>query len=255
MSAPLDARLVRLHPEPGEVSAAELIGALRPHELAPPDRPHVAANMITSLDGHATLTGRSGGLGGPADRALFHLLRAQVDAVLVGTRTVAQERYGRLARDPELRALRERAGLAPEPLCCLISRSGNVAFDAPLFAEPEARIALFTAVAPTESCAAQLEVVLAPPEALTPARVLGRLRAEHGIRSVLCEGGPTLLAGLLAEAALDELFLSLAPKLVGGGGPRIVGGDALPAPAELELAWILAEGAELFLRYRVRHDG
>ena len=79
--------------------------------------------------------------------------------------------------------------------------------------------------------------------------LLRSLRQERGIRALLCEGGPTLHGALQAQGLVDELFLTTAPKLAGGGAPRILEGE-LPAVAELELAWLLEDGGELFARYR-----
>lgn len=81
--------------------------------------------------------------------------------------------------------------------------------------------------------------------------LLRSLRRERGIRALLCEGGPTLHGALHAHGLVDELFLTTAPKLVGGDAPRILEGE-LPAIAELELAWLLEEDGELFARYRRR---
>lgn len=72
---------------------------------------------------------------------------------------------------------------------------------------------------------------------------------EEGVRAVMCEGGPTLHGSLQAEGLVDELFLTIAPKLSGGEGPRILEG-ALSAAVEMELAWLLEEDGELFARYR-----
>ncbi len=80
--------------------------------------------------------------------------------------------------------------------------------------------------------------------------LLGSLR-EEGVRALLCEGGPTLHGALQAAGLVDELFLTIAPKLTGGGAPRIVEGE-LPAIAPLELAWLLEEDGELFARYSRR---
>jgi riboflavin biosynthesis pyrimidine reductase len=78
--------------------------------------------------------------------------------------------------------------------------------------------------------------------------LLGSLR-EEGIRALLCEGGPTLHGALQELGLVDELFLTIAPKLVGGEAPRILEG-VLPETAELELAWLLEQDGELFARYR-----
>jgi riboflavin biosynthesis pyrimidine reductase len=74
---------------------------------------------------------------------------------------------------------------------------------------------------------------------------------EEGVRAVICEGGPTLHGSLQAAGLVDELFLTIAPKLAGGGAPHILEG-ALEDAAQLELAWLLEHEGELFARYRVR---
>jgi 5-amino-6-(5-phosphoribosylamino)uracil reductase len=242
--------LRRLHPDPGEVTALEVMGSLRPGERAPDGRPHVLANMVCSADGRATLAGKSGGLSGPADRELFHALREQVDAILVGTETLRVERYGPFVREPERRARRKAAGRAPDPLGCVVTRSLRLPEDIPLFADPGSTVAVYTSadVEPPR-VAARLEVTRLPAAMLTMTASLELLRADHGARSVLCEGGPTVLGALLTESLVDELFLAVSPRLAGGHGLGIVEGPALPIPTELELAWALESEDALFLRY------
>src|SRR5262249_39088917 len=80
--------------------------------------------------------------------------------------------------------------------------------------------------------------------------LMGSLR-EEGVRAVICEGGPTLHGSLQAAGLVDELFLTIAPKLSGGGAPNILEGG-LDAVIDLELLWLLEEDGELFARYRVR---
>ncbi|HEY3434631.1 MAG TPA: dihydrofolate reductase family protein, partial [Solirubrobacterales bacterium] len=83
-----------------------------------------------------------------------------------------------------------------------------------------------------------------------PAELLATLK-EEGVRAVMCEGGPTLHGSLQAAGLVDELFLTIAPKLSGGdAAPRIVEGPPLPEVVEMELAWLLEEDGELFARYR-----
>jgi riboflavin biosynthesis pyrimidine reductase len=81
-----------------------------------------------------------------------------------------------------------------------------------------------------------------------PGELLASLRAE-GVRAVMCEGGPTLHGSLQAAGLVDELFLTIAPKLTGGEAPRILEGQ-LPGVVGFELAWLLEEDGELFARYR-----
>ena len=241
----------RLLPEPDTVGVGALLGALAFGAAAPEDRPYAVANFVASVDGHATFEGRSGRLGDDGDRAMFHTLREQVDAVLAGTNTLRAERYGRIMVDPEGRARRAAKGLAPEPLACVVTRSGDVPTEIPLLQEPEARVIVFSASeVDLSGAAAQVEVVRVDPDELTLTTVLRRLRTERGVRSLLCEGGPTLFGALTRECAIDELFLTIAPKLTGGGrGPAISSGPELQEPALLSLEWALERHGSLFLRY------
>src|SRR5436190_21294992 len=171
--------LRRLDPDPAEVMPLEVAQSLRPGEHAPAARPYLLANMVTSSDGRATLAGKSGGLGNAADRELFHALREQVDAVLVGTGTLRTERYGAFVRDPERRARREAAGLAPDPLGCIVTRSMMLPDDIPLFEDPASTIAIYTSAdAEAPAVAARLEVTRLPAERLTMTTALEHLRAD-----------------------------------------------------------------------------
>jgi len=86
-----------------------------------------------------------------------------------------------------------------------------------------------------------------------PADLVALLREqrERGVRALLCEGGPTLHGSLQALGLVDEIFLTITPKLAGDGGPGLVEGE-LPGVAALQLAWLLEEDGELFARYRQR---
>ncbi len=228
-------QLRRLHPEPGPVDPAALFDEVDLAALAPADRPYVVVNMVSSVDGRATVDGRSGPLGGPADKAVFFELRASVDAVLAGTGTLRAEGYRRLVRKPERQEQRARRGLEREPVALVLSRSGDVP-DVPLLTDPEARPVVLTG------------------EDAEPRRALARVRAEHGVRSLLCEGGPSLNAALLAAGLVDELFLTVSPLLAATADPlTIVGGAGLDALVPLELVWALEGDGMLLLRYAVAH--
>lgn len=246
--------LRRLHPTPGTVDTAELLHDLGLGARAHADRPWLVTNFATTADGRAAVDGRSRAIGDDGDMEVFRRLRTQVDALLVGTRTLEVERYGRAVKRPELRAAREAIGLAPEPLFATVSRSGALPLEAPLFAEPEATVVVFTTPeAPEPDCAADVRMVRLDPAELTLTSALRLLRAEHGVRSLLCEGGPTLMGSLLGEGLVDELFLTLAPQLAGGGtAPTMAMGPGLPEPASLELVWALERAGSLYLRYGVR---
>ena len=235
----------RLHPPGPPVEVDDMLAALRPWERAPEGRPLVMVNMVATADGLITIDGRSGPIGGAGDHAMFHGLRTIVDAVLVGTGTLRAERYGRMVRKPERRARRVALGLEEDPIALLVTRSGELPWGAPLFAEPAQRVVI---AGPCEvpDVAAQVEVI----DADGPAAALRALRERFGVRAVLCEGGPTLNGALLAERVLDELFLTLAPKLaLADEAPRIVSGGPIEAPVEMELLSVARHEGELYLRY------
>jgi riboflavin-specific deaminase-like protein len=243
----------RLVPDLGPTTVAEQYSGLRLVELAPPDRPYVVTNFALTLDGRATIQGRSGPIGSATDTEVLHRLRTQIDAVMIGAGTLRAERYGRVVPDPELRGHRERAeGLAHDPLAVIVSNSLNIPWDAGLFTCGWGQVLILTA--------SEVE----PPETATPVRVerherhvdlskaMARLRAERGVRAVLCEGGPRLHANLLQAELIDEMFVTHAPKLALNEGPGLLENGLMERPTDLELVWLLNEDGELFARYRVR---
>jgi riboflavin biosynthesis pyrimidine reductase len=249
MRAPVFTRLL---PEGGKVEVQELIALLDLESLAHPERPYTLVNFVASADGRAAFDGRSGPLGDAGDKAMFHALREGVDAVLAGTGTLETERYGRILGRPERRERRRAAGRSAEPLACVISRSGRVPLDIPLFAEPEQDVVLFAPVAPDlAGVAATVHFHHLDARSDRPLTEAMRvLRTEHGVRSLLCEGGPTLFASLLEEALVDELFLTIAPLLAGGAsGPAVTAGPPLGELARLRIRWLLEHEDSLLIRY------
>lgn len=226
--------------------------------------PYLALNMVATTDGRITVGGRSGPIGGDADRELFHELRANVDAVMVGAATANVERYGRLVRDEDRRRRRAEAGLASDPLAVIVSARLSLAADVPLLQDPDSTVVIITqSDQELEGCRAKVrylrpEDVDTPSEAdsagtpsLALAPMLRRL-AKDGIGTILCEGGSMLNHALLGERLVDELFLCLAPKLAAGTGPTIVSGPPLDPPLEMSLLAAHEADGDLFLRYRLR---
>jgi riboflavin biosynthesis pyrimidine reductase len=239
---------------PAPTTDALAVAAAVPSADADAPRPRLIANFITSLDGHATLDGRSGQLGDAGDKDIFRALRERADAVLAGTQTLQVERYGRVLPAAERRQRRLDAGRSAEPLLVTVTRNGQLPLDIPLFDEPEAELVVFAPqLPPLDAVRATIHHERYDPTAPEPLRhALTTLRDRYGVRLLLCEGGPTLFAALLAEGLVDELFLTLAPKLAGGGdGPRITNGPALPEPAGLRLLGLLERDSTLFARYAI----
>lgn len=238
----------RLVPDPGPTSVAEQLEAYRPWEDPPVERPRVALNFAATVDGRAAIEGRSGKIGSDTDTAMLVGLRQRFDAVMIGAGTMRVERYGRIIGDPAKRARREELGLPGDPPVVIVG-SLDLPWDAPLFTDGGGEVVLITAEqdAQPPATATPVEVVREPDGRVDVTTALRRLREERGVRALLCEGGPHLHSQLQAEGLADELFLTTAPKLVGAGSSIIEG--ALPEVAELQLAWLLQEGSELFARY------
>jgi riboflavin biosynthesis pyrimidine reductase len=98
----------------------------------------------------------------------------------------------------------------------------------------------------------RLVVVESGPDGRVDLVALLRSLREEGVRALLCEGGPTLHGALQAAGLVDELFLTIAPKLVGGGAPPRILEAELDDTVPLELAWLLEEDGELLARYSRR---
>jgi riboflavin-specific deaminase-like protein len=240
-----------LFPERRPTSPEELASGLKLAELSPPGRPYLGVNMVSSLDGKATVDWRTKGLSTDFDRRLFHHLRTQADAVMVGAGTVRTERYGRITKSEELREKRVAEGLRPEPLAVIVSASLDLPPDLPMLNDPGQRVLIATAS--EES----LSEVAGPVEYARVGddlpKLVSLLGEEHDVRSVLCEGGPTLNSYLLSAGLLDELFLTLSPQLVGGGDAlTIVAGRQLVEPAGAALVSLAEHESELFTRWRIR---
>ena len=234
-----------------DVAPADAYADPRRHE--PRDRPYVFVNMVASVDGATVVEGVTEQLGSPGDRHVFLLLRSLADGILVGAETVRAEGYGPPVIREEFRAAREERGQAPMPRIAVVTRSLELDWESPLFTDGRSRpFVLAPANANTVGLteAAQAADVIAIGEPQLDLGAALRALAEQGVHALLCEGGPTLNAALLAEGLVDELCLTMTPALVGmGGGKRIIGGAPLPKMVGLELAHVLEEDGNLFLRY------
>lgn len=242
--------------QPGPAALAALYAYPGPS----PTRPWwLRANMVSSLDGAATVGGRSGGLSGEADRQVFALLRSLADVILVGAGTARAEDYGPVRPGTEGVAWSWlRARRPPSPAIAVVT--GSLHLPAGLLAAPgHARtIVITTGAAPARArraLAGRADVIVAGDDQVDLRAAIGAL-AARGHRRILTEGGPHLLAQIAAAGLLDELCLTFSPVLAGPGAGRVVGGApgaAGPRPAEFALAHVLTDGGHLLCRY-VRPD-
>jgi riboflavin biosynthesis pyrimidine reductase len=244
----------RLLPEPvAATSVDRQVAELDFVSAAGEDRPYLVTNFALTLDGKATLGGRSGAIGSATDTAMLVGLRTRADALLIGAGTMRAERYGSVVGNPAKQEQRRRAGLTARPLVVLLTSGLDLPWDAPLFSEAETEVLIWTSAEDDPPPTAASVAVERYTGTVDLEAALRRLRREHGVRALLCEGGPQVHGELIEAGLVDELFVTLAAVIGGGGGPGLVAG--LPERERpLELAWLLfeEETGELFARYRVR---
>ncbi len=217
--------------------------------------PGIRMNFVTSVDGAVEIEGRSAGLGSPADKLVFGLLRQYPDGLLVGAGTVRAEGYNAVRLDGERRAWRAARGLDPYPRLIVISRRLDLDPTHRTLSEaPRRPIILTSRAAPPDRITALTAVadVLAhgDDEVDLPAAVAD-LR-ERGIGTILCEGGPRLFGSLTAADLVDEVCLTVSPLLAGPGAGRITAGPPSEV-RDLALAHILYAEDAILLRYARKH--
>lgn len=239
----------QLLPEPAEVDPAAAHAAA--HRPAPGDRPWVLLNMVASVDGATAVDGLSGGLGGPADKAVFAAIRAAADVIVVAAGTARAEGYGPPRTSMANQAARVERGQTAFPRLALVSGSLHLDPTSPMFAEaPEPPLVFTVAGAPAArraALAAVAEVVVLDGDRVEPTALLADLH-RRGHHTVLVEGGPSFNAQLVVAGVVDEVNLSLAPKLVGGTSARVTHGGAEHL-TDLAVAHLWEGDGVLFARY------
>lgn len=241
----------RLLPEPGPTTLEQQLAEFDPAPMAESERPYLFTNFAVTVDGRATIDGRSGEIGSDTDTALLMGLRERADAVLVGAGTMRVERYGRLLPGEARRERREQRGLPADPLAVLVSNRLDLPWDAGLFTCGFGRVVIFTGSNERPPATATELELIRHTGCVDLGAAMQHLRAEHGVRALLCEGGPHLHGELIGAGLVDELFVTLGSKLGGGPGPGLAEGLA-ELPIELELRWLLEEESELYARYAIR---
>jgi len=228
-------------------------------DLGTPPARWLRANMVASVDGAATVDGRSEGLSSEADQQVFAMLRAHADVILVGAGTARAEGYAPVRPESEgLRWAWLRDGRPPSPPIAVVTRALDLDLDSALITDtlPHARTIVIT----TESAepgrraaaAARNAEVIVAGEASVDLMAAADALAERGLQRISCEGGPHLLAQLVGEGLLDELCLTVSPLLAGQEAGRIVTGG-LPMPGggtrPVTLAHVLEDEGYLLCRY------
>ena len=223
---------------------------------APPDRPYTVLNMVSTVDGKATISGRAAPIGSPLDHVLMRRIRCAVDALMYGAGTLRTEVINPSV-PPELEALRVSRGQSPQPLAVVVSSSGQVPLNNRFFRVPNVTKLV---VVPTDIPAqlrqdleSHAHLVSPGPSPLEPRQFMKALHTDWAVKRIVVEGGPILNHSLIAARLVDELFLTIAPKLAGDSTAKtIVEGPPLPLEVTppLELVSAYYNQGELYLRYR-----
>jgi riboflavin biosynthesis pyrimidine reductase len=220
----------------------------------PSDGTWVRVNFVSTVDGAAHGSdSRAASISSRADQRLFALLRSLCDLVLVGAGTARAEQYRPVEPDEVSSELRQRLGLAATPTIAVVSRSLDVPQE--LLGPGMAPTLVVTCGgAPRSRLAGLIEddqIVTAGDSKVDLSSAIQAL-SRRGFRRVLCEGGPTLFADLVRAERLDELCLTLSPRLLAGDARRITRGPLITPDVRLRLAQVIGAGDDLFLRYARR---
>lgn len=245
--------LHRLYPDAATMELDELYAGLTLTTPDHPDRAWIAMCMVSSLDGAVAVGGRSGGLGGDADRRALSRLRGANDVSLVGAATVRMEGYGPLTGSAARRGDRRARGLRPAPRLAIVTASGDLDPRLAVFGAPdEVPIVLAGADASSERLRAiedRAQIHRLHADGGIDAREVTGVLVGLGLRRVLLEGGPTLNAVMLEAGMVDEFFVTIAGCTVGGTSTRIVQGvDETFTPLTLVSAF--TSDGDLLLRHR-----
>jgi 2,5-diamino-6-(ribosylamino)-4(3H)-pyrimidinone 5'-phosphate reductase len=254
----LTERASRLYPlPPREISAESIYEDL---ELPPPGLgdahgPYVIINMVSSIDGRVAKEGKAQSIGSGIDRRAMRTLRSKTDAVMIGANTLRAEKVslGLDESEPE----------SPQPLAVILTETGEVPLESNLVGYGRQEVLVVAPQRAAERLRGRAGVLAAPTTpsgAVDLGEVLRRLAADYGVSTLLVEGGPVLNHALISRGLADELFLTLAPRLLGGHPeqvPTILSGHpfAEEVCSSLRLLSVYLAGSELFLRYSLSPSG
>lgn len=198
------------------------------------ERPYTFINMVATIDGKTVTGSREEGvmdLGSAVDHQAMRQIEAAAEAVMIGAQT--------LRATPKVR-------FDPRLFRIVVSRSGNIDPSVRFFSDAPERAVVATPPGPKLNQVRHWTFE-------NISELLGRIRRELGVTRLLVEGGSELNASLLRESLIDELFLTVAPKVrLGRELPTYAGGEPLPRGGLLKFDLISerAIGDEVFLRYR-----
>ena len=224
-------------------------------------RPFVIATFAMTADGKVT-TKNFGPVDFTSREDKLHLFRqrALADAVLLGHTSLERDNV-RLGVPGELQELRVKRGQSRSPLRVIVSNKGKIDARLKIFQSGISPIIIFSTkrMPPKNQAALHKTATLHLTNAteVDLAAMLKTLRNQYNVRTLACEGGPTLFRSLLEQGLVDQLNLTIAPYMFGGGkAPTLTGlsKEFLPASVHCSLIEMRAVGDECFLTYRINHQ-
>ena len=224
-----------------------------------PPRPFVTANFALTWDARiSTRRGTPSDFSSKRDKRRLVEIRGGCDAVLASVKTIAADNMTMGLPDAALRDARVRRRQSAYPLRVLLTNSGRVDPSLRIFEKDFSPIVIFsTTRMPARvrtALAARTDLWLHESPFVNLPAMMATLRADYGVKRLVCEGGAQVFRSLLTAGLIDELHLTFCPRIFGGeGSPTLTGvaGDYLPRSAELKLREMKVEEDECFLRYRV----
>lgn len=208
--------------------------------------------MVASVDGQLAVDGKASGLGTATDRGAMRTLRSKADAVMVGGGTVRAEKLalGLDADDPR-----------PGPLAVILTNTGGLPLESNLVRDPRQDVLVLLSARADENSEralrghAEVRRMREAGAAIDLSEAMRVLKTEYGTETLLCEGGPTLTRALISSGLADELFLTLAPRLIGQASKPTPATEHGPPPETKAKALRLISahqvGDELFTRYAI----
>lgn len=222
--------------------------------------PRVIANFAITADGKiSTRKLTPTGFTSSSDKRRLGEIRAQGDALLAGTRTVETDNMSMGLSALDLQKKRMARGLPAEPLRVMVSNRGKIDVTWKVFKKPDAAplIIFSTAQMPAATknkLAPRSDLWLFESKKVDLAEMLRILRKDYGVKTLVCEGGPTLFRALLEIGAVNTLHLTVAPLIFGGAkAPTLTGlsGEFLPRTLHGRLTKMETIGQECFLTYKI----
>jgi riboflavin-specific deaminase-like protein len=223
-------------------------------------RPFVVATFAMTADGKVTTRTLA-----PVDftsrEDKLHLFRqrASADAVLIGHTTLKRDNV-RLGLPAYLQETRVKRGQSRCPLRVIVSNEGRIDHRLNIFQSDVSPIIIFSTKRMPRKYQRALEkkatLHLGDTKNLDLSSMLQTLRNKYKVRTVACEGGPTLFRALLEQGLIDQLNLTIAPYMFGGAkAPTLTGvsNEFLPASVHCSLSDMRTIGDECFLTYQIKH--